>query len=142
MSGKIKSSDPDIRAILDLDGGRFGKALLGLLYMVAQQHSEEDTDGPDHYRIQVQGHKELRRFFLSFQELTVRQVSVSLLFTLKLTPKPHASSAPQSLPQAREKDTLPASETVRETVRYVADEDAGKHPHPPHARGRALRTTA
>lgn len=128
----VDFSSPEARAILDLDGGRFGQLLLGFLYMLANRHSESDPDGPDHYTIHIRGGKHLSRFYLAFQELTIRQVSLSVTFTIK----PGALVPPHGLPPSDRKDTL------RDEVAYGPDGHARNYPHPIHARGRALRATA
>jgi hypothetical protein len=125
-------SDPEMRDILNLDGGRFGRLLLGFLEMLARQHSGSDADGPEHFRISIRGRQHLRRFFLSFQELTVRRMSISFTFTF--TPPARAASSP--LPGPDRKDTL------RGEGPHGPDGHPGNHPQPPHARGRALRATA
>jgi hypothetical protein len=128
----VDFSSPEARAILDLDGGRFGQLLLGFLYMLASRRSESDPDGPDHYTIRIQGGKHLRRFYLAFQELTIRQVSLSVTFIVR----PGALVPPHALSPSDRKDTL------RDEVSYGPDGHARNHPHPLYARGRALRATA
>ena len=127
----VDFSDPDAQAILNLDGGRFGKLLLGFLYMLANQHSESDPDGPEYFRIRILGRTHLKRLFVAFQESTVRQFSVSLTLTFKLS-----VGASQTLPPADRKDTLQGG------AAYGPDKQSGNNPHPLHARGRALRATA
>ncbi|HLC43415.1 MAG TPA: hypothetical protein VJO34_17545 [Methylomirabilota bacterium] len=127
----VDFSDPDAQAILNLDGGRFGKLLLGFLYMLANQHSENDRDGAEHFRIRILGRTYLTRLFLAFRESTVRQFSVSLTLTFKVS-----VGASQTLPPSDRRDTLQG------VGAYGRDKYAGKGPHPLHARGRALRATA
>jgi hypothetical protein len=127
----VDFSDPAAQEILNLDGGRFGKLLLGFLYMLAHQHSESDPGGPEYFRIRVLGRTQLKRLFLAFQEPTVRQFSISLTLTFKVS-----VGASQTLPPPDRKDTLQGDGP------YGPGKQSGNNPHPLHARGRALRETA
>jgi hypothetical protein len=127
----VDFSSPEAQAILNLDGGRFGKLLLGFLYMLANQHSQSDPDGAEHYLIRIQGRKHLRGLSLAFREWTVHQVTLSIRFVVKIS-----SAAVHPLPVKGGRDTLHTEPL------YGPDGHTRTDPHPPHSRGRALRATA